>query len=709
MTVATPNFVPAELPVTNFAVPGMRCAGCISKLESGLALNPGIVDARVNFTSKRVSITHFPEMKMPQLVDAISEVGFEAVVISEAGSDSDNHEAKRLLKAMAVAGFAMMNIMLLSVSVWSGATGVTRDLFHWLSALIALPTVAYSGKPFFHSAWGALRKGRTNMDVPISIGVTITTILSLYETFTHGPHAYFDGVVMLLFFLLTGRWLDAVMRDRARDGVSALLKQTAPGAMVLQPGDKTAWVDSNMLEPGMVMLVAAGERLAADGIVTEGVSSFDLSLMTGETTAQSVIIGSIVHSGTLNIDAPVQVRVTAAGADTAIADIARLMEEASQGKSLYVRVADRAARFYAPAVHTLAALSFLGWMVAGAGWHESLLIAVAVLIITCPCALGLAVPAAQIVVAGALMRAGILVKDGSALERLAEVDLAMFDKTGTLTMGRPTPTNLADATGDQRSVLLALARASRHPLSEGIRRALETEGVTAAQIEQVREVAGAGVYAKAGGRAISLGRPDLEMSHEGLASELQIEGGPSFAVHFSDHIRPQAATTLAELNALGLTSSIISGDRAESVAPIALTLGVTAQTSMLPQDKLDAIARRKAAGHKVLMVGDGLNDGPALAAGYASMAPASASDAGQNAADVVFMGDALSPVAIAIRAARRTQQIVRQNFILAIGYNVLAVPLAVAGYVTPLIAAAAMSGSSLVVVANALRLKNAAK
>jgi len=709
VTATTPNGGPVALPVTDFAVPGMRCAGCISKLENGLALKPGIANARVNFTAKRVTITHLPEFTTPQLLAAIADTGFEAQPINDALGDSAGGEAQQLLKAMAVAGFAMMNIMLLSVSVWSGATGVTRDLFHWLSALIALPTVFYSGQPFFRSAWSALRKRRTNMDVPISIGVTITTALSLYETFTHGPHAYFDGVVMLLFFLLTGRWLDAVMRDRARDGVSALLKQTAPGAMVLQSDGKTAWIDAKALVPEMVMLVAAGERLAADGIVTQGVSSFDLSLLTGESAAQSVAVGSAVHAGTLNLDAPVQVRVTAAGPDTAIADIARLMEQASQGKSLYVRVADRAARFYAPAVHTLAALSFLGWMAAGAGWHQSLLIAVAVLIITCPCALGLAVPAAQIVVAGALMKVGILVKDGSALERLAEVDIAMFDKTGTLTMGRPSPTNLDDANDEQKSVLLALARASRHPLSEGIRRALAAEGVIAATIDQTREVAGAGIFATANGRAVSLGRPDMEISHDGLASELQIQGQPSFAVHFSDQVRPGAAATLAELKTLGLTSSIISGDRTESVAPVARALGITAQTSMLPQDKLDAIARQKAAGHKVLMVGDGLNDGPALAAGHASIAPASASDAGQHAADVVFLGDALAPVATAIRAARRTQHIVKQNFVLAIGYNLIAVPLAISGLVTPLVAAAAMSGSSLIVVANALRLKAAAK
>ncbi|MFN3619106.1 heavy metal translocating P-type ATPase [Sphingorhabdus sp.] len=699
----------AILSRSDFAVPAIRCAGCISKIERGLAAQPGIAHARVNFTAKRVSISHLPEMTIPQLVAAIADTGFEAQVIAELQGDPATAEAHQLLKAMAVSGFAMMNIMLLSVSVWSGATGVTRDLFHWLSAMIALPTVIYSGQPFFRSAWSALRKRRTNMDVPISIGVSITTALSLYETFNHGQHAYFDGVVMLLFFLLTGRWLDAVMRDRARDGVSALLKQTAPGAMVLRADGKTDWVEAGALHPSMDMIIAAGERLAADGIVIAGKSSFDLSLLTGESAAQAVDVGDVVHAGTLNIDAPVTVRVTASGPDTAIADIARLMEQAGQSKSVYVRVADRAARFYAPAVHTLALASFAGWMIAGAGWHESLLIAVAVLIITCPCALGLAVPAAQIVVAGALMRAGILVKDGSALERLAEVDLAMFDKTGTLTRGKPEPINLASADAVQKSVLLALSRSSRHPLSEAIRRALEADNVVAAKIEQICETAGSGIFAVFNGKKVSLARPDGSLAYEGLATELQMEGRDPLAVYFADQLRAGASETLTKMAAMGIRSSILSGDRATSVAPVARTLGVTAQTSMLPQDKLDAIARQRAAGHKVLMVGDGLNDGPALAAGYASMAPASASDAGQQAADVVFMGDSLAPVATTIRAARRTQQIVRQNFVLAIGYNVIAVPLAIGGYVTPLIAAAAMSGSSLIVVANALRLRSATR
>jgi P-type Cu2+ transporter len=525
----------------------------------------------------------------------------------------------------------------------------------------------------------------------------------------HGSHAYFDGAVMLLFFLLAGRWLDSVMRDRARDGVSALLKHNAPGAMVLDGAGQTQWVAAGDLLPGMEMLVAAGERLAADGDVVSGSTRLDLSLLTGESAPAAVAPDARVHAGTLNLDAPIRVRVTAAGQDTAIADIARLMEEAGQGKSRYVRIADRAARYYAPAVHTLALLSFAGWMIAGAGWHHALLIAVAVLIITCPCALGLAVPAAQIVAAGSLMRAGVLVKDGSALERLAEANRVLFDKTGTLTLGRPELLNLGSLPDALAPVALALAQSSRHPLSQSLRRALSVDRVKPADLTNIIEIPGQGVTADWQGRKVMLGRP-LDATRGGdLLVALRVTGEPEVTLRFSDALRPDAKRCVADLAGLGLPGSILSGDRAESVAEVSRELGLTAQTGMLPQDKLEAIARQSAAGYKVLMIGDGLNDGPALAAGHVSIAPASASDAGQMVADLVFMGDSLAPVAKAVRAARATRAIVRQNFILAIGYNVLAVPLAIAGLVTPLIAALAMSGSSIIVVANALRLRNAAQ
>jgi Cu2+-exporting ATPase len=697
----------APLVERDFAVPDMRCAGCIAKLEQGLVRDERIAAARVNFTEKRVHISCSADAETPDLIGAFQSLGFEAHPIGEGPAEAEVEAAssRELVRAVAVAGFAMMNIMLLSVSVWSGATGATRDLFHWLSAMIALPTVAYAGRPFFRSAWRALRHGRTNMDVPISIGVIITTALSLFETAISGPHAYFDGVTMLLFFLLCGRWLDSVMRDRARGGVTALLRNMGAGAMVLDDKGATRWVEATELRSGMVMLVAAGERLAADGVVAGGDSHIDLSLLTGESAPVAVHVDDRVHAGTLNLDAPLRVKVTATGADTAIADIARLMGEAAQGKSRYVRIADRAARWYAPAVHALALISFVGWMAMGSGWHHSLLIAVAVLIITCPCALGLAVPAAQIVAAGELLRVGVLIKDGSALERLAEVDRAMVDKTGTLTLGRPVATNLDAVGARDRGVLLALAQASRHPLSEALRRDLAAEGVTPEPIEEVRETAGFGVEAEWQGQQVALGRPRGAVEGGALATELSIAGKSVATLLFADQLRPDARETIAALRSEGIEPTILSGDRAEAVAPVARELGLTAQTGMSPQDKLSAIGRQTAAGHKVLMIGDGLNDGPALAAGYASMAPGSASDAGKNAADCIFLGDRMMPVMHAVRMARATQAVVQQNFAMAIGYNVIAVPLAFLGYVTPLVAAIAMSGSSLIVVGNALRLK----
>ncbi len=708
------RFAEADACATSaFSVANLRCAGCIAKLEGGLLATPGIVEARVNFTSRRVRVTHDPKLTVDAVRDAINGLGFPAEPFLGETDATVQKESRRLAKALAVAGFAAMNIMLLSVSVWSGAQGSTRELFHWLSALIALPTVIYAGRPFYESAWSAVRHGRTNMDVPITIGVTLTCAMSLFETATGGAHAYFDGAVMLLFFLLAGRFLDSVMRARAQDGVAALLRQTAPGAHVLQMDGTTQWRAAAELAPNMRILVAAGERFAADGLVETGESSADRALITGESAPEHVASGSLVLAGTINLDAPLTVKLTAVDDKTVIADIARMMEAASQGKSRYVRIADRASRLYAPAVHSLAALSFLGWMIAGAGWHESLLIAVAVLIITCPCALGLAVPVAQVVSAGALMRAGILIKDGSALERLAEADVALFDKTGTLTLGRPVPDGALSLTDADKPVALALAQASRHPLARALAAALISEGVQPAAVDSLTETPGFGVEAAADGRPARLGRPSWAGSghtaESGLQTAFRWGDAPVRLLRFADALRPDAANAIASLRALDLRAKILSGDRESVVAHLADQLRMLGTGEMTPGDKLAEIEALQARGRKVLMVGDGLNDGPALKAAHVSIAPSSASDVGQTAADLVFLGDRLSPVPVAVRAARRTMAVVRQNFVIAIGYNVLAVPLAIAGLVTPLVAALAMSGSSLIVVANALRLRSAAK
>ncbi|RED16295.1 heavy metal translocating P-type ATPase [Parasphingopyxis lamellibrachiae] len=695
---------PVSAEESRFAVPDIHCAGCISKIEHGLMAHAGVHAARVNFTSKQVSIAHDKALSDLDLAEAIRGLGFKPSLIAEDRSDEAAAAAGReLLRCLAVAGFAAMNVMLLSVSIWSGADGATRTLFHWISALIALPAIAYAGRPFFRSAWQALRHGRTNMDVPIAIGVTITAAISLYETIVGGDHAYFESALMLIFFLLVGRALDAMMRRKVGDGVAALARQSAPGALVIDSDGSSAWHKAAELRPGMIMQLAAGERLAGDGIVVEGESAINASLLTGESAPQSVGPGEQVFAGTLNVAAPLTVKVTAAADDTALADIGRLMATAGQSKSRYVRIADRGARLYAPVVHSLALLTFVGWMMAGADWHQALLIGVAVLIITCPCALGLAVPVAHVVATGSLMKRGILVKHESAIERLAEADRAVFDKTGTLTLDRLVAENLEELNHDQKAIALALARASRHPLATAIREGLESEGVRAVSITGLAELPGTGVTGIYEKTKVALEAPEGSQSTPAVA--LTIGDDRTAIIRFRDTLRPDAEEAVADIAGLGLPGTILSGDKSSAIQPIAGALHLTAQSNARPDDKCEALERLRRQGHRVLMVGDGLNDGPALAAAHVSIAPGSASDVGQNAADLVFLGDSLAPIPFAIRAARRTMDIVRQNFGLALIYNVVAVPLAIGGFVTPLVAAVAMSLSSLIVIANSLRLR----
>ncbi len=689
---------------TRLIAPGIRCAGCIGKIERELPKLAGVASARVNLSAKRVLVRHDAQVSDAELVEAMRAIGFEAQPVANALA-SDDAETKALLRALGVAGFGMMNIMLLSVSVWSGAGGATREMFHWLSAMIAVPVIVYAGRPFYTSAWRAVRRGQTNMDVPITIGVTLATCLSLYETLTWGDQAYFDGAVMLLFFLLAGRALDAAMRSRTRAEIGALLSKMGRSASVLQPGGSAHRVAADQLEPGMLMLVAAGEALAADGVVELGAGAIDNAMLTGEGTPERVGVGDLVHAGTINLTGPLQVRVTAAAGDTTLAHIAQLMDEAGLSRSRYVRIADRVSRLYAPAVHSLAALAFAGWMIAGAGWHQSLVIAIAVLIITCPCAMGLAVPAAQVVAAGALGKRGLLVKDGGALERLAEVDIALFDKTGTLTLGEPRP-DLSGLTHEAKSIALALAQVSRHPLSRGLTAGLLADGVIPAAVTDIAELPGTGISGSHGGARAAL--TAVPTSGSRLACALVL-GDKHCSIEFRDELRPDVTATLAAFAAIGIECRIISGDRTDAVAAMAVRLGIPGIGGVSPEAKLAMLESLKAAGRRPLMVGDGLNDGPALAAAHASVAPGSASDLSQQAADAVSVGERLMPVALAVRAARRTMGIVRQNFGIAVLYNLCAVPLAIMGEVTPLIAAIAMSASSLIVIGNSLRLARAAR
>src|SRR6266508_148374 len=466
----------------DLAVEGVGCAGCIRKIEDGLKQVPGVIDARLNFSNRRLAVCwRDGALEAGEVIRALERIGYRAHPFEPERAEADEtRHARRLMKCLAVAGFAAMNILLLSVSVWSGhftdMAPETRDFFHWLLALIALLAVAYAGQPFFQSALRAIRARQLNMDVPISLGVLLALGMSIVETAGHAEHAYFDSAVMLLFFLLCGRYLDHAMRRKTRAVAGNLAALKAEVAHRFDGGGELVMVPVAALSPGDRLLVRPGERVPADGIVISGRSEIDDSLITGETARRNVAAAATIYAGSMNYSGALTMRVSAAGAGTLIDEVERLLEKAVGSRSRYLRLADRAARLYAPMVHTTAALTAVGWLVAGASLHDSIITAIAVLIITCPCALALAIPAVQVVASGALFRAGIIVHAGDAIERLAEADTVVFDKTGTLTLPEPRVVNAADLDPDLVTKAARLALSSRHPLAAAVAREARDRG-----------------------------------------------------------------------------------------------------------------------------------------------------------------------------------------------------------------------------------------
>ncbi len=695
-------------------MPGVHCGGCITTLETALRARPEVERARVNLSSRRVSIVWKEEVAGKrsdprELVRAIGERGYEAHLFTP-GEDEGDALLTQLIRAVAVSGFAAANIMLLSVSVWSGADAATRDLFHWISAMIAGPTLTYAGRFFYQSAWNALRHGRTNMDVPIALAVTLSYGMSLYETIGHGEHAWFDASVTLLFFLLIGRTLDHMMRGRARSAISGLARLSPRGATVLNRDGSREYRATSEIEPGERLMIAAGERIPVDGLVVSGTSDLDRSVVNGESAPISVRAGDAIEAGTLNLTGPLVLEATAGARNSFLAEIIGLMEAAEGGRARYRRIADRAARYYSPAVHLLALLTFVGWMLVEGDVRHAMLIAVAVLIITCPCALGLAVPVVQVVAAGRLFQGGVMVKDGSAMERLAEIDTVLLDKTGTLTVGRPRLMNAAEIAPDALAMAAALAVHSRHPIAKAVQ---DAAGAVPPLTGDIREIPGAGIEAKTENGVYRLGSRDFAVAEAGSESAqseaiLSRDYQELACLRFEDRLRPAAHESIKAFDRLGISTGILSGDREPVVAALARKLEIANwRAELSPSGKVAALAAA-AGGHRVLMVGDGINDAPALRAAHVSMAPANAADVGRQAADFVFIHQPLSAVPFAIETARRAGRLIRQNFALAIGYNIIAVPIAMLGYATPLVAAVAMSTSSLVVVVNALRLKGTA-
>lgn len=700
-----------DLRQTDLSVPTVHCAACIQTIETAIGKLDRVEGARVNLSTKRVSVRWRGD-EVPPFVATLGRMGYEAHLFDPEADGRDKMRSE-LIRAVSVAGFAAGNIMLLSVSVWSGAQGATRDLFHWVSALIAIPALAFSGGIYFRSAWNALRHGRMNMDVPIAVGVSLAYAMSLYETINHGDHAYFDASVSLLFFLLIGRTLDHVMRERARTAVNGLARLAARGAMVLREDGSRDYLPVGEIEPGMQLLIAAGERVPVDGRIIGGASDLDCSLVSGESTPRNVAPGEPVQAGVLNLTGSLTIEATAAANDSFLAEMVRLMEAAEGGRARYRRIADRVSALYAPVVHLTAFVTFLGWMAATGDWHRAITIAIAVLIITCPCALGLAVPIVQVVAARRLFESGVMVKDGSAMERLAGIDTVLFDKTGTLTLGLPRLINAPSIDPIMLAMAADMAAHSRHPFSKAI--AGFTGHTGRPRLESVGEHPGFGIEASAAGSTWRLGRrgwagwkarTGAEGKHGHGGTVLAKDGTIVASFVFEDALRADARAALELLNSAGVSVEMLSGDTEAACGEVAEALGIERFVpALLPSGKVEHIEALTRTGHKVLMVGDGLNDTPALGAAHVSIAPATAADIGRNTADFVFLRESLLAVPLALDISRKAGRLIRQNIAIAIVYNGVAVPIAILGHVTPLIAAVAMSASSLLVIGNALRLQ----
>ena len=696
------------------SIPDLRCGGCVAKIERALNARTDVLSARVNLTLKQAVVICADAYTDPtSFISMLSQLGYQAIPAEVAQSDEDGTDkaGRGLLRALAVAGFGATNIMLMSVAVWSGAAGETRDTFHLISALIAIPVVAYAGQPFFQSALQALRVGRLNMDVPIAVAVVLALALSLVETMRGGEQAFFDAAVTLLFFLLSGRYLDHLMRERARSAVCGLARLSPRGAMLRQSDGVLIYVPISAIAPGAIIAIGPDERVPVDVRIVAGSTDLDRSLVTGEAMPVPAGFGDTLEAGTLNLTGAVEAEVLRSADESFLAQMIRMQSEAETGRATYVRIADRAARLYAPIVHLLALATFVVWVLATADWHTSAFVAISVLIITCPCALGLAVPVAHVVASGRLMRMGILMKDGSALERLADIDRVVFDKTGTLTMGTAA-VGLCTDDPALRTAAKALALRSVHPAARAIAQSI-TE--LPCQLDDATEVPGYGIAGCVGGRAVRLGRADwvadISVQAKGRASPVfAFADGPAMSFDLLETLRPGALDAIRSFTAAGIPVAMLSGDIAARANSIANQLDIAdVRSGETPADKIAALNTLRDHGHRALMVGDGLNDAAALAAAYVSMAPSSASDAGRTAADFIFLRDGLEAVPAAWRTARATARIVRQNFGLAIAYNCIAIPLAMAGLVTPLIAALAMSASSILVIGNALRLNRPEK
>jgi Cu+-exporting ATPase len=736
--LADPAAIAEQVRKTGFSVPpqtldlaisGMTCAACSTRLERVLNQLPG-VEARVNLATEKARLRYTPGLaSAEELVAAVARAGFAATPITEASRAEEKArkaaEYRNELRVFLVAALLTLPLLAQMGPMLAGAQHV-EWMPPWLQWLLATPVQFWAGRRFYTGAWNSLRGGGANMDVLVALGTSAAYFFSVAVILLGlDSHVYFEASAAVVTLVRLGKLLEARAKSKTSSAIEQLLS-LAPRTALVERNGATMEVDSATLKPGDVVVVRAGERIAVDGVVVEGRSGVDESLLTGESLPVDKAVGNTAHAGTQNLDGSLRIRAEGVGAHTQLMEIVRLTEAAQGSKAPIQKLADRISSIFVPAVIGLALLTFAGWWLAGGDFTESLIPAVAVLVIACPCALGLATPTAVMVGLGRGAQLGILVRSAEALERAEKLAVLAVDKTGTLTEGKMALVGLQPAPGVSEDELLRLAAAleqgSTHPIATALQLAAKERGIDLPPVSDFENRPGEGVTGEVEGRRLCLGHaaavvPKGEERNPQTTTRTPASAGVTAVyladehevlgrLDLADRLRPTSVAALARLRALGVTPVMLTGDHEDTAAAIAREAGIADfRARVKPGDKAAAIAALKAEGKRVGMAGDGVNDAPALAAADVSFGIAGGSDIALEAADVTLMRADLNAVADAVALSRAVMAKIRQNLFFAFFYNVLALPLAALGYLNPVIAGAAMALSSVSVVSNSLLLK----
>ena len=713
----------------DLAIQGMTCASCLRRVEQALRRVPGVSEVAVNLATARARVAVSGEVPRDRLIAAVREAGYDATPVPAPGVAQQQRSRRRRHETWHLIAAATLSAPLL--------LGMVAHLAHaafmlpgWLQLALAAPVQVWLGRHFYVAGWKALRAFTGNMDLLVALGTSASFALSLFNLIAtpagRMPALYFESAALIITFVLFGRWLEARAVGRTASAIAALVKLRPDTA---RRRDGTV-VPLDRVRVGDVVMVRPGERIPVDGKVIEGAASVDESMLTGESLPVAKRPGARVTGGALNTDGLLTVEVTAVGAETALAGIVRLVEGAQASKAPIQRLVDRVSAVFVPVVLGIALATFVGWWLAGGDAAQALLNAVAVLVIACPCALGLATPTAIMVGTGAAARHGILIRDAEALERAHAVSVLAFDKTGTLTEGRPRLTAIVAAEHANDSDVLRLAAAllagSEHPLARAVRSAAAEQHVKPPSVASLRALAGRGVSAEQGGRRLVLGSrrliddADLDVTKLAARATALENGGATVSwlaevapiarvlglLAFSDAARASARGAVDRLRARGVRVLMLTGDGAGAAATVATAVGIDdVRAGLLPEQKAAAVARLRADGAVVAMVGDGVNDAAALAAADVGMAMASGTDVAVSAAGITLMRPDPALAADAVDISRRTWAKLRQGLFWAFAYNAIGIPLAAFGLLSPVLAGAAMALSSASVVGNALLLR----